>query len=333
MGLEEVLESGASTTHWDDDTRNTGLHVIRAHRDVDRFLASAARLQFLNDETKDALKYGMAELGRNVVQHAWSDIGGVAIAQYFPDRKHVQIAIVDNGRGVKAALADQYPEVRTHLESVKLALLPHVSGAVSVGPYGSSDNAGLGLFFCKEICWRSGGSLWLGSFDALVGIRDNDESARKRVYRRINPWPGTFVVMDFPANGVVDFGNLLEVCQSLAADARRASGPAALDFLAHAPELDDAETVRVVEFVENVEQAGKVRDCVLMPRINDGKTVILDFLGIRFVTQSFAHALLNDVLRIPGSLMRLVFVNCTKATEQAIRTVAAYAASYRQHLD
>ena len=30
------------------------------------------------------------------------------------------------------------------------------------------------------------------------------------------------------------------------------------------------------------------------------------------------------------SLLRLVFLHCTRSTEEAIRAVAAYAASYRQ---
>lgn len=51
----------------------------------------------------------MAELGRNVVQHAGSPVGGVAIAQYFPDRKAVQVAMCDGGQGVFSSLRTTYP--------------------------------------------------------------------------------------------------------------------------------------------------------------------------------------------------------------------------------
>jgi len=90
-------------------------------------------------------------------------VGGVAMAQCFPDRGTVRIVLCDTGRGVRAASASNYPEIRTDLEAVKLALLPHVSGAFSGGPYHASVNAGLGLFFSQKdsrhrppaVTWRS----------------------------------------------------------------------------------------------------------------------------------------------------------------------------------
>lgn len=136
-------------------------------------------------------------------------------------------------------------------EALRMAVLPHVSGVVLGGPYGAgSDNAGLGLFFCREIAWRAGGSIWLVSGDAVLGTRGDVSVA------------------------------------------------------------DD-------------------REGTLIPRVQQGTPTVLDFSGIRFVTQSFVHALLHDVLRIPGSLVRLSFVGCTRSTREVLRAVAAYAASYR----
>ena len=51
---------------------------------------------------------------------------------------------------------------------------------------------------------------------------------------------------------------------------------------------------------------------------------------MRSPTQSFIHALLSEVFKIPGSLVRLSFVNCTPSAREALKAVAAYAASYRQ---
>lgn len=331
MGVAEVLRTGRSIDAWDDDRRNTGLHVIRSHEDVTRFVRSATQLgRGPDDETMDALKYGMTELGRNVVQHADSPVGGVAIAQFFPDRNSLQIVICDSGRGVREALRHNYPEIAGDLEALKLAVLPHVSGAQATGPYSASDNAGLGLFFCKEIAWRAGGTFWLASQRALLGVIREDDAARHRVYRRIESWPGTVVAMDFPADGVVDFGGLLMVCQNLAAQARMSPGQAALDALAQPPdEIGPVHSVRVAEFLEDVGRAAAVRDGEIRPRVLAGESLVLDFGGARFVTQSFAHALLYDVFKIPGSLGKLMFVNCSGSTVQAIRTVAAYAATYR----
>ncbi|MBN2317165.1 MAG: sensor histidine kinase [Sedimentisphaerales bacterium] len=278
----------------------------------------------------DALKYGMAELGRNVVQHSNSPVGGVAIAQFFPDRNSLQISISDCGQGILSSLNTTYPELCNDLEGLKLAILPHVSGAFRHGMYSASENAGLGLFFTKEICWRAGGTFWLASKRALLGVTENEAVGMERVYRRINTWDGTSVTMDLPATGVVDFGGLLSLCRTLAAEAQKCSGPAALDFLTEVPELKGLKIISVGDFNEDVEAAATVRNNEITPTVKNGNMVVLDFKGSRFATQSFIHALLNDVFRLPASILRLSFVNCTRPTEEAIRAVAAYAASYRQ---
>jgi anti-sigma regulatory factor (Ser/Thr protein kinase)/anti-anti-sigma regulatory factor len=334
MGLLEVIESGRSTSKWDAHAHNTGLHVIRTHDDVTRFYNSAVRLgNGPGADTMDAVMYAMAELGRNVVQHAFSEFGGIAIAQHFPNSRRVQVAICDQGQGVLSSLSPNYPELRSDLEALKFSLLPHVSGAAQSGMYHQSVNAGLGLFFSKEICWRAGGSIWIGSRRALIGIKEEDLSGRNRVYRSINLWPGTIVALDIPDDGVPNFDQFLKICRDLAQKAREASGPSGLDFLATLPELEDNYVIRVHEFLEDIDKAVVVRESIMVPRVMAGQPVILDFSGTRFVTQSFMHALLNGLLKRPGSLARVSFVNCTNSTKEAIQAVAAYAASYRQVID
>lgn len=334
MGICEVVETGKSVTKWDDSHQNTGLHVIHSHDDVTRFVNSAVRLGAgPDDETMDALKYSMAELGRNVVQHARCPVGGVAIAQYFPDRRAIQVSMCDTGDGILASLTRTYPELVNSLESLKLAVLPHVSGAFRHGTYSASDNAGLGLFFTKEICWRAQGSFWLASKDALLGVKSADDSGQNRVYKKINSWKGTLVTLDFPSTGVEDFADLLSLCRTLAADARKTSGPSGVDFLTKPPDIEGIHIIEVGGFREDVGRAAQVRDTEIRPRIERGEMVIIDFGGTRFVTQSFVHALLNDVFKIPGSLVRISFLNCTRSTEEAVRAVAAYAASYRICVD
>lgn len=331
MGFTHVLSTGESTPSWDTSHDNTGLHVIKTHRDVTRFIGSASLLaRFADDETIDALKYGMAELGRNVVQHSASGIGGIAMAQYFPSRKCIQISVADCGQGILLSLSGMYPELKTDLEALKLSVLPHVSGTFRNGLYSAGDNAGLGLFFVKEICWRTGGTFWLVSQRALLGVTGKDIEGRNKIYRQINRWSGTSVTMDIPAVGIADFGGLLEICRSLANSARLSPGGAGLDFIDELPELEGLSVIRVADFIEDVEAAALVRDTKLLPAMEQGGLVVLDFAGVRFATQSFVHALLSMPLRVRGSLCRLSFLNCTRSTEQAIRLVAAYTASYDQ---
>ena len=342
MGLMELLDTGgssAATRTWSASHQNTGLHLVRDYRELKAFLDSASRLTLSHcEEAADALRYVMSELARNVLQHSGSPVGGVAIAQHFPERGALQVAICDLGRGVFAALHDRYPEIRTSMEALRLAILPHVSGALpSSGYANASENAGLGLFFSREIAWRAGGSFWLVSHDALLGLRgdvaaiwERDPAEPDRVYRPIRPWPGTLVVMDFPVDGIPDFAAILRICSQLADDARRLSGPAGLDFLGPEAETEKAFVVAVEPFAEDNATANQIRDRELRPRIETGEPVVLDFAGVRSPTQSFVHALLSEILKIPGSLVRLSFVNCTPSAREILKAVAAYAASYRQ---
>jgi anti-sigma regulatory factor (Ser/Thr protein kinase) len=331
MGLRHVLETRSSTPDWDESQKHTGLHLISTHDDVTRFVRSTGRLGTgPARDAVDAVAYCMAEVARNVVQHAQPDCPGVAMAQYFPARNRIQLVICDTGRGVLAALQRNYPEAATHMEAVKLALLPHVSGAFDRGTYSASDNAGLGLFFTKEISWRCGGAFWIVSGDALVGVRDDDESGRMRVYRNIMDWPGTAVVVDIPGSQPVDFEDLLSHCRSLAAEARRDSGRAGVQFADEDDGMEGCTRIRILDFLEDVGRASRARDAMIAPALDAGRQVVLDFAGVRIETQSFIHALLAQVFKRPDSLLRLLFLNCTHSTEEAIRTVAAYTATYRQ---
>jgi len=335
MGLREVITTGKSTAEWDDSDQNTGLHVLRTHGDVTRFVKSVTVLGKVETmrATLDALQYGMAELGRNVIQHASTELGGIALAQYYPVQRRVQVAICDAGIGVRKSLSRTYPEATTSdLHALKMALLPHVSGAVPEGTYAGNENAGLGLFFCKEICWRTGGAFWILSNAALVGVRDNDESGSSRIYRPYNssPWPGTVVVMDIPETGVTEagFDAILQICRELAAKARETREQHYLDFLDEGCDFTGCEVVPIAPIVEDVEMAKKLRLETLIPSLGQ-RMLVLDFAGIRFATQSFVHVLLSEVFKDRKSVSSLSFVNCSKATEEAIRTVAAYSLSFR----
>jgi hypothetical protein len=334
MGLQEVVETDKSTAQWDDSKQNTGLHVIRRHEDVIRFSNSFAVLGKRKSltATLDALKYGIVELGRNVVQHAGSQFGGVALAQYFPDQRRVQVAIADTGIGVRSSLSRTYPDAtKDDLSSLKLAILPHVSGAVPEGTYSGNENAGLGLFFCKEICWRTGGWFWIYSGRAVVGIHQADESGSSRIYRlRLGEWPGTVVVMDLPEEGVTEAGfeSILATCRELADKARKDRQHHYLDFLDKDCDISGFDAIEVGPFIEDVGRARQVKQERILPTLANGGMLILDFAGVRFATQSFVHALLSDVFKERSSVASLSFRNCSRATEEAIRAVAAYSMTF-----
>ncbi|MEW5930409.1 MAG: DUF4325 domain-containing protein [Gemmatimonadota bacterium] len=330
-GLYELLEAPRPAGTAGLIHPNTApLTEIRTARDVTSFANRVIELLQIGDsELEGAVKYSIVELLRNVVQHSRSPSGGLAMAQYFPNTGLVEVAIADSGVGVLTTLRRKYPELGTHLGGLKFSLLPHVSGTFGMGAYSTmQNNAGLGLFFIKEIAVRASGGFFLGSGDSLVDLWGNAEGSPGKAYvlSRTEGWRGTFAVLQLRRENIADFDALLSRCRELAAQARKDSTEVDVDFIDQIPEGDDQVIVTVSEFEEDVEEAALVRERVVVPALGAGKLVILDFHGIRFATQSFVHALLYRVFRDQiQSWSMLSVARATNATREAIRVVAAYA--------
>lgn len=330
MVLRQVVEGGGSGASVESPRADGGLAVIQTVRDAELFADRAADLiRSIDDAAADRVRYCVGEFGRNVAQHAQSSIGAVAIAQRFPELQAVQIVVCDAGRGILASLRPYYPELRTELEGLRLAVLPHTSGAATNVPYGR-ENMGLGLFISKEIAWRSGGSFWLISGNGLLGLMPNGELGPTRVYREIEPWDGAIVTVHLPDNAASDLQDVVAVCHELATEVQRDPTSAGLEFIDEAAELpNDVLTLQIGPIQNDLGATHEVREAQLQPALAAGALVVLDFAAVRFLTTSIAQALLSDAFRQPGSLTKLLFRNCTKATKAAVRTVAAVArASY-----
>lgn len=79
-------------------------------------------------------------------------------------------------------------------------------------------------------------------------------------------------------------------------------------------------------FAENKDIARKIRLNKLLPALNNGEDVVLNFGGIDGATQSFIHALISDAIRQYGSLVldRISFKNCNDSLKEIIKTVTEY---------
>ena len=99
-----------------------------------------------------------------------------------------------------------------------------------------------------------------------------------------------------------------------------------LDFLDEVPDIQGLTVVPVKEFEENVEEAARVRDTIVGPKVANGEVVVLDFSGVRFATQSFVHACIYKLLRECCNVRSsLLMANCTASTKEAILAVSDYA--------
>lgn len=332
-GFLELLGESSYPPPIDQPDRTVKLTRITASAEIPKFAASVMDILKIDDEElAGAVNYSLIELLRNVVQHSISTKGGIAMAQYYPRTGLVDLCVADMGVGIKATINEAYPEIDSHLKALKLATLPHVSRTFKPGGYTSmSDNAGLGLFFIKQIASLSGGSFFLGSRDALVDIWGDRQGQQKKLYRyaRAGGWPGTFAYLQLRKDSITEFDGILTVCRRLAAEAQKYPAELALDFVEGVPDLGEFEEqviVSVKQFEEDVERAAAIRDQDILPSMKAGTMVVLDFAGVKFATQSFIHALMYKVIRDGQQLgSTLSIANCTRSTREAVMAVAAYA--------
>jgi hypothetical protein len=82
----------------------------------------------------------------------------------------------------------------------------------------------------------------------------------------------------------------------------------------------------VGDFGEDKDVAAKLRKELINPCVKERKIITIDFSGVRLITQSFAHALISDVLRSGGesSLNYINFHNCAPGVQGIVETVVQY---------
>lgn len=330
IGLPQFLGKQVVSTPWTSSDRFVALTQVQSSSNIHPCVVSIMKLLAIEDtEMADAIQYSLVELIRNVVQHARSGIGAVVTAVYMPTTGLVDVAVADIGCGIRASLHERYREIKDDITAVKFAMQPHVSGTFQRGAYESmSSNAGLGLFFIKEIVTRSSGGFFLSSGSMLANLWGNrDGSPGKRYYSaKASGWRGTFALLQMRRDMIGEFDALLQRCREIAAEVRRDPTELKLDFINEVPDLEGLVAIHIKDFEEDVEAADGVRENNIFPALEDGRMVVLDFSGIRAATQSFAHALMYRVFRDSKGTETSLSIACAdSATQEAIRAVAAYA--------
>ncbi len=82
----------------------------------------------------------------------------------------------------------------------------------------------------------------------------------------------------------------------------------------------------VGSFAENKDKARDIRIKEIIPILEKGEDIIIDFERIDEVTQSFTHALISDLIRNYGIdvLDRIKFKNCNSTVTKIIEIVVDY---------
>lgn len=185
LDIAEMFQQGG-------DPRGTGLVELESLR-LARILCNPA-----SDVLLEALTYSLREMIRNVIEHAMSASIWIA-GTTWPKRDYVQIAILDEGRGVRASLADN-PEFRfaTDAEALRESLKPGVTrnkgrvrsdaeverweDARHVLPLGIFENTGYGLYMVSTFC-REAGQFLIASGSSYLAFIASAEVTGSTLHR------------------------------------------------------------------------------------------------------------------------------------------------------
>lgn len=149
----------------------------------------------------EAVQYTVSEMCANVIEHAGAP--AFICVQAYPKAKRVSIGIADCGRGVRESLRRNH-NFATDEAAIVGAAKPGVSGE-SPTPYGSADNAGLGLFYARGIARITQQYFLLASGTAAYRQSRAAECCRParnpleelhKLYSALPVWRGTIVAVD-----------------------------------------------------------------------------------------------------------------------------------------
>ncbi len=79
-------------------------------------------------------------------------------------------------------------------------------------------------------------------------------------------------------------------------------------------------------FAENKDIARDLRENFILPTLEKGGEIILDYAGVSTTTQSFTHALISETMRRFGVdvLDKITFKNCNSDVKKIINIVVEY---------
>ncbi len=128
-----------------------------------------------NKKLNSTLTYSLRELMRNVEEHSNSDNIWVA-GQYWPSKDTVEIAILDEGIGIKRSLASNSNiVVKGDKDALLLAIEPGITRTFTKrkrrNDYDFWANSGYGLYITSSIC-KNGGSFVICSGSKALVIND-----------------------------------------------------------------------------------------------------------------------------------------------------------------
>lgn len=283
------------------------------------------------EDTRLTLRYVIVELLRNVVQHSHDPAGGyvaVDLRNEESGRPMLQLAVADAGIGIPASLRTLHPNLSDPEAALEKSLWPHISGTFEEGLTGTQQNAGMGLFFIAEMAKLTGGTLLIASRGATLLLSGWSDEEGGHTLRFIEPrgtgYPGTLVVFELPVGGVVDYPALIETIKERAK--ARTPQRSIHRWIRFEPAPQGAVTFEIQKVAENTPAAIQLAQSEITPRVLRKEPIVLDFNGLRILTQSYLHSLLFEPLRLAWALRTPIYVaNVEPAVRSNLELLENYA--------
>lgn len=223
MGLFRILgiKSGIHINEHESAGRFIPLKIIKNSKELTHFITDVIPLLHLDPKQSEPIKYIISELVRNVLEHSRSTNGAAVSAQYYKKSNTIRIGIADTGIGIKDSINFSH-KAFTHLESIKLALTPGITGTTR-REGGTEFNAGAGLFFIKSIAKVKRDFFFIYTGNSMYKLLKGKRSTRIiRLYadpfkdrcskREDLPfWKGTVVGIDISLDSTEEFSLLLDM--------------------------------------------------------------------------------------------------------------------------
>lgn len=153
----------------------------------------------------DTLTFSIREIMRNVVEHSNSEVIEYC-AQYWPNKKLVEVAILDTGDGIQKSLSNNpHLHIESERDALHFALMPGISGKMYSGVRKTGDawqNSGFGLYMTSRIC-RNGGSFFIASNDNALLLTKGDKKDKSCIYK------GTALRLRINTSNITSYNSML----------------------------------------------------------------------------------------------------------------------------
>ncbi|MGE5456175.1 MAG: hypothetical protein ACM3O4_03625 [Ignavibacteriales bacterium] len=164
--------------------------------------------EVLTQDTKlwKVFAFIIREIIRNSVEHSGAECVWIC-AQYWPCYQLAEIAILDNGKGVKASLKSNRfyaREICNDRTALKLSLLPGITEKFG---YKQKDsfwvNSGFGLYMASQLCCKLKGSFCIVSGDTAFYLQNDKKEYIDTLHK------GTAIRMTLRTDIFFDYDKLI----------------------------------------------------------------------------------------------------------------------------